>query len=189
LAIAATGTWLVGRAWRTWSRRGRPAVLVAALVPVTYAVTRIAWVFGIPLGVRQELIDELGSARWAGLGLALFALLGAWLTTGLISRWGEVFWSWLPLVGGRRVPVSLAVAPALFVAAAVAAGGVSFWSMVLRGQLDEVPGIRSDWAAWAPELLWPVWAAALAVAALAYLGRRRGEAEARLQGTPTNRHG
>jgi len=34
------------------------------------------------------------------------------LTIGLVSNWGEIFPRWMPFVGGRRVPVSAAVAPA-----------------------------------------------------------------------------
>ena len=50
--------------------------------------------------------------------------------------------------------------------------GLSFWRLVLVGELSRLPGATVDWAAWAPELLWPVWGVALAVACLAYLGRR-----------------
>ena len=158
--------------WGRWVRWGRPAVAVAAVVPLLYAVTRIAWALDVPLGVRREMLDELGSARYAGLGLALFAVVGAWLTTGLLARWGEVFWSWVPRVGGRPVPVAAAVVPGLIVAGATTSAGLSFWRLVLVGELSRLPGATDDWAAWAPELLWPVWGVALAVACLAYLGRR-----------------
>lgn len=99
--------------WRGWARWTRPAVLVAALVPLAYAATRLAWALGLPLGISDQTLEELGEGRYAGLGLALFACVGSWLTTGLVSRWGEVFWSWLPRLGGRRVPVPLAVVPGL----------------------------------------------------------------------------
>ena len=95
-----------------------------------------------------------------------------WLTTGLLARWGEVFWSWVPRVGGRPVPVAAAVVPGLIVAGATTSAGLSFWRLVLVGELSRLPGAADDWAAWAPELLWPVWGVALAVACLAYLGRR-----------------
>jgi hypothetical protein len=66
----------------------------------------------------------------------------------------------------------MAVVPGLLVAGAVTSASLSFWRLVLAGELSDVPGATSDWAAWAPELLWPVWGVALAVAVLAYLGRR-----------------
>lgn len=181
LATVVAGIGLLERAapdgrvdWSRWARWGRPAVAVAIVIPLLYAVTRIAWAVGLPLGIRPEMLDELGSGRWAGLGLALFAVVGALLTWGLVARWGEVFWSWVPRVGGRPVPVAMALVPGLLVAAAVTSAGLSFWRMVLAGDLWAVPGATSDWAAWAPEMLWPVWGVALAVACLAYLGRRVG---------------
>jgi hypothetical protein len=48
----------------------------------------------------------------------------------------------------------------------------SFGRLLLTGELSRLPGHVEDWAAWAPELLWPVWGVALALACLAYLGRR-----------------
>lgn len=158
--------------WRRWARWGRPAVAVAVVVPLVYAVTRLAWALGVPLGIRQDTLDELDSGRYAGLGLALFAIAGAWLTTGLRARWGEVFWTWVPRWGGRPVPVGLALGPGLVVAGAVTSAGLSFWRLVLTGELWRVPGAPSDWAAWGPELFWPLWGPALAVACLAHLGRR-----------------
>lgn len=155
-----------------WVRWGRPAVVVAVVVPLIYAVTRVAWALGLPLGVQQGTLDELGSGRWAGLGLALFAVVGAWLTTGLLARWGEVFWTWVPRWGGRPVPVGLALGPGLVVAGAVTSAGLSFWRLLLTGELSRIPGASSDWAAWGPALFWPAWGPALAVACLSYLVRR-----------------
>lgn len=182
VAIAGTGYRALERAsvldrgvrpdWSRWLRWGRPAVAVAVVVPLLYAVTRIAWAVDVPLGVRRESLEELGSGRYAGLGLALFAVVGAWLTSGLRARWGETFWSWVPRAGGRPVPVALALVPGLLVAGAVLSAGLSFWRLVLTGELSKVPGATSDWAAWGPELFWPLWGPALAVACLAHLGRR-----------------
>lgn len=186
VAIVANGVQAIDRAavltarrragWGGWVRWGGPAVSVAVVAPLAYAVTRIAWALGISFGIRDQTLDELGSARYAGLGLALFAVVGAWLTTGLLARWGAVFWSWVPRVGGRAVPIALALVPGLVVAGAVTTAGLSFWRLVLTGELARVPVATSDWAAWGPELLWPVWGVALAVACLAYLGRRSGAA-------------
>lgn len=181
VAIAVTGTQVLRRSvalaggrptWRGWARWGPLAVAVAVAVPLLYAATRIAWALDVPLGVSRETLDDLGSGRYAGLGLAVFAIVGAWLTTGLLARWGEVFWSWVPRVGGRPVPVALALVPGLVVAGAVTSAGLSFWRLLLTGHLSTVPGASGDWAAWGPELFWPVWGTALAVACLAYLGRR-----------------
>ena len=53
--------------------------------------------------------------------------------------------------------------------------GLGFWRLVLVGELDETPGTDADWAAWLPELFWPLWGVALAVAGLAYAARRAGD--------------
>lgn len=153
-------------------RIARGAVAIAVLCPLAYAVTRLVWTVGIPLGVSDQFLVDLGSTKWAGFGLGAFAAVGALLTLGLVQRWGEVFWSWMPLIGGRPVPIGMAVVPALFVAATVTSAGTGFWGSVLSGHLADLPGAQEDWAAWAPEMLWPVWGIALAVAALAYRHRR-----------------
>jgi hypothetical protein len=93
------------------ARWGRWATAVAVVVPLGYATTRSAWALGIPLGVSRHLVDDLGSAVYAGAALATPAVGGALLTLGLVQRWGEVFLRWMPGLRGRRVPVRLAVVP------------------------------------------------------------------------------
>lgn len=179
LAMVVAGVTLLGKAepgrrldWGRWARWGRPAVAVAVVVPLLYAVTRIAWALDIPLGISREMLDDLGAGKWAGFGLAAFAVVGAVLTWGLVARWGEVFWRWVPRIGGRPVPVAMALVPGILVAGTVTSAGISFWRMAIADDLWTVPGATSDWGAWAPEMLWPLWGVALAVACLAYLGRR-----------------
>lgn len=153
------------------ARWGRWAVAVAVVIPVGYAVTRIAWALGIPLGVSRTLLDDLGSAVWAGAALGAMALGGAVLTLGLVARWGEVFPRWLPVLAGRRVPPPLAVVPACIVALIVTSAGLMFIRMWLTGTLPDE--LSENPAALVPELFWPLWGAALAAAAAAYWLRRR----------------
>jgi hypothetical protein len=153
-------------------RVGRWAVGIAVAAPLVYASTRVAWALDIPFGVSEEFLVLLGDGKYAGLGLGLFGIVGALLTLGLVQRWGEVFPSWLPRIGGRPVPVSLAVVPALFVAMAVISAGIGFAVIILGGEIDGLPGEPVDWGAWAPELLWVPWGIALGVAALSYRVRR-----------------
>jgi hypothetical protein len=153
---------------------GRLAVGVAVAVPVGYAVTRWAWVLGYPLGVRQQTLDDLGAAVWFGAGLATFGLLGAVLELGLVQRWGERFPHWVPRLAGRPVPVGLAVVPASVVALAVSSAGLVFVRLILSGDFEGLfPAGLADVAGWLPEMFWPLWGAALAVATAAYAVRRR----------------
>jgi len=170
-----------GPAWATphgAARWGRWATAVAVAVPVGYAITRLAWALGIPLGASQRLLDELGDGVYIGAGLATLGLGGAVLTLGLVQRWGEVFPRWVPGLRGRRVPVAVAVVPASIVSVVVASAGLMFVRFGVTGKLAEsFPGESGDVAAWLPEMFWPVWGVALAAATWAYWLRRRSGCE------------
>jgi hypothetical protein len=100
---------------------------------------------------------------------------------GLVQRWGEVFPRWMVGLAGRRVPIALAVVPASLVSVLLIVGGIGIWSgldqmvasMAAGGAQDsEIIGAITFMVG--PTLLFPVWGAALAVAALGYYYRRRG---------------
>ncbi|MEO8283981.1 MAG: hypothetical protein ABI568_11350 [Pseudarthrobacter sp.] len=159
------------------ARWGRVAVLVAVAVPLVYAVTRICWAFGFPLGVDPAVHGIMVSRGMdtSALGLGGMALAGAVLTLGLVQRWGEVFPRWIPGLSGRRVPIGLAVVPATFVAMAIIPASVSMIMMAGTPSDGIVPAFSpTNWAPFGPAFLWPVWGVALAAAALAYYLRRRG---------------
>ncbi|MBO4209258.1 hypothetical protein [Micromonospora echinofusca] len=153
------------------ARWGRWATWVAAAVPLVYALSRLAWLAGVPLGISADLLRELRDSGgvWAGAGLAAFAVVGAVLTLGLVRPWGERFPRWLPGLAGRPVPANLAVVPATLVAVAVGAASLGF---LANPELARLIGAGDG--AVAPMLLWPLWSVALAVAAYAYHLRRRG---------------
>ena len=173
-----------GAGWTTpdsAARWGRWAAYVAVIIPVMYAATRWAWALGIPLGISEEFLregQEVGGLWWAGAALATLAVGGAVLTLGLVRRWGEVFPRWIPFLGGRRVPIPLAAVPASLVAVLVTTAGLMFVRLTFAGRLGAIlsEGVlgAQNWAALAPELLWPLWGAALGAATLAYYYRRRG---------------
>ncbi len=98
---------------------------------------------------------------------------------GRVQRWGEVFPQWVPFLSGKRVPIWLAVVPAALVAVMVTNAGLMFVRLTLTGTLGAIlgEGVLSveNWAALAPELLWPLWGVALGAATLAYYFRRRDE--------------
>ncbi|MGH3352687.1 MAG: hypothetical protein ACRDPS_18615 [Nocardioides sp.] len=152
------------------TRRTRRWTKIAIEAPLVYALTRVLMYFEVP-GFTAPGIDL--EVRLAGLGLAVAAVFGAVLTWGLIRPWGERFPRWMIGLAGRRVPIDLAVLPALAVAGlvlaasrAIAVGAFAAGSDGWREQL-EAPLIA------VPQLLWPLWGVALALAALAYQRRRR----------------
>ena len=165
------------------ARWGRIAVYVSMVAPVFYAFTRFAWALGFPLGMTAEHLRR-GQERgmWvSGLFLAIFGLVGAVLTLGLVQRWGEVFPRWMIGLAGRRVPIALAVVPASLVSVLLVVGGIVIWShldeMVARMVADGAKGMELiEGIAFpvGPTLLFPVWGVALAVATLGYCYRRRG---------------
>ncbi|MFI6511620.1 hypothetical protein ACIBCT_28795 [Streptosporangium sp. NPDC050855] len=157
---------------RRWTRIGRWATAVAVLAPLPYAAQRAAWNLGIPLGVDEAFVRALaadfqskGINPILAYSLTLGAVGGALLTTGLAMSWGETFPRWVPYLGGRRVPVTMAVIPATVVTVAVTVAGLAVWRWAL---LDG--GINGSAA---PGLLWVPWGIALGVATLAYHRRRR----------------
>jgi hypothetical protein len=162
------------------ARWGRVAVYVAMVAPVLYALTRYAWALGIPLGLSEEVLRRgQASGEWiSGLFLATFGLVGAALMLGLVQRWGEVFPRWMIGLAGKRVPVALAVIPASIVSALLMVAGISIWSGYDQ-MADAAVGSGQDIVVVVgPTLLFPVWGAALGVAALGYYYRRRGPCSA-----------
>ncbi|WBB47468.1 hypothetical protein O3597_20295 [Verrucosispora sp. WMMA2044] len=162
------------RGWATpaaAARWGRWAVWVAAVIPVGYALTRFAWLAGIPLGLSADDLAELrdSGAVWAGAGLGAFATVGSVLTLGLVQRWGERFPRWMVGLAGRRVPVRLAVIPATAVAVLATAAGLNALSLPEFWE----PG-RGLSAAGLPLMFFPLWGLALGAATYAYHLRRRG---------------
>lgn len=151
------------------------SVTVAVACPVLYAVTRLAWFMGIPLGLDPEFFDSVQPILANGLVLGVLALGGAVLTIGLTRPWGEMFWRWLPFVGGKPVPMAFVRRFAYSVALLVTSGGAFFIRAKLAGKdLGIAPeGAENQWGAWLPEMVWPLWGLALAMATVAYCERRR----------------
>ncbi|MFI0262589.1 hypothetical protein ACH4OW_26530 [Streptomyces sp. NPDC017056] len=115
--------------------------------------------------------------------LSLVSEAVAFTAVGLVATWGEVFPRWLPLVGGRRVPVPGAVVPAALgavaltalwtVAAVSEARGVTLTGEPLPSDfptMGSALGASVFYASYAPLLLWGPLLGALTVA---YWRRRR----------------
>lgn len=168
------------------ARWGRWTTVVAVIVPLVYAATRLAWELGIPLGISKQILrtGQASGGLWSGVALSTVAVGGAILTLGLIQPWGEVFPRWLPLLAEKRIPIWLAVVPASLVSVLVAMAGLMFVRKTVLG--TSFFTLTDGWAAVGPVLLWPIWGAALGAATLAYYYRRRGRCRhCGLGSTPT----
>ena len=165
---ATTAGWATPEGAARW---GRIVTYTAAIIPALYAVTRLAWLAGIPLGVTDDFLAEMQRTGivYAGAGLGAFALVGTVLTLGLVQRWGERFPRWIPFARGRRVPIRLATIPASLVAVFVWSASVSLFTGEGSQALYDGTGLASR----IPMMLWPVWAITLGLAAYAYHLRRR----------------
>lgn len=167
-------------------RWGRIAVYVAMVVPVLYALTRYAWALGIPLGMTEEYWRQ-GQERgeWiSGLFLANVALVGALLMLGLVQRWGEVFPRWMIGLAGRRVPIALAVVPAVIMSVLLIVGGITILSGYTQMAIAAEATGQNIWIVVGPAFLLPFWGAPLAVATLGYYYRRRGPCDVCGRGAP-----
>ncbi|WP_067429810.1 hypothetical protein [Nocardioides jensenii] len=171
--------WTVLRSWRPAVRPGEDPLagvarrthqwtMIAVEAPLAYALSRVFMFLQVPGFDGFE-----GAILWAGLGLAAASTGGAWLTIGLVRPWGERFPRWVPGLADRRVPVGFAVIPALVVAALVAVASRAIFVGVALMDKEERTDLLAAPLIFLPQLLWPLWAFALAMAALNYRERRR----------------
>ena len=138
----------------------RTAAHLAALTPVASTLWRLPLAFGVSMGMDAEFMtDMMSHPFWqrlgylAGLGLLADGL--AFLTLGLVSGWGETWPRWIPALGGRSIPMAVALVPAIIGGLAATA---MFTTMALMWDGNMIYGYTS-WAilqtcCYAPLLLW-----------------------------------
>lgn len=162
--------WFVARGEPRWARA---ATYTAAALALPYAVVRLSWALGIPLGTSGNGIDEWSVPIRLGLALVFGGLptIGAVLTVGLIRRWGERFPRWIPWLRGRRVPIWFAVAPGLVAATMIIQLGLRLTPLTVR----DIVTAEYDWGEWGASLpgafILP-WGIALGAAVYGYAVRR-----------------
>ena len=170
-------------------RRTRIAALAIPFTVLPSSVWRIAvCTFHAPI-VRGDIAHT--PSGLPGVSLALYVILLsivsellAFTAVGLVSRWGETFPRWIPVLRGRTVPPLVAVVPAALGAAVLTLlwtwVGVTFslGRRINGGPLtSNAPLSFHDWqgvlavVAYAPLLLWGPLLGALTIS---YWRRRRG---------------
>lgn len=137
--------------------------------------------FGFGMGMPQAWMDRLDAPGWGSvyvIGLSVFSEALALLTLGLVQPWGERVPRWVPVLGGRRVPVFAAVVPALAGAIALMVLWTPIlWEWTSSGLIGPAVEPSTGWqvvmfVAYAPLVLWgPL----LAAVTFGYWQRRRQE--------------
>ena len=174
---------------RRWITAGSAATVVAVLCPLPYAIIRLSWAVGRPVGAPESFVAMLernqpGVAAMEAV-LATFACLGSLLTAGLVLRWGRVFPIWVPRLGGRPVPRWLPLGFGTSAAVAIFPFGRGAWNAVLGLRVDGAADELQMWgldidrpAFWGVDglgWLFPLWSVALGVALIGYHHRRRSD--------------
>ncbi|MFD3655276.1 hypothetical protein [Streptomyces sp. NPDC058620] len=161
------------------SRSVRLAAHAAALTLVPSGLWRIAIALGWDSGFTDE---DLRPENFPGegspylIGLSLFAEALGLLTLGLVHRWGEELPRWVPVLGGRRIPVSAAVIPASLGAVLVTLitlTGAFGWNDADNMGAAGSPDGGHYWLMTACYLPLLAWGPLLAVVTVAYYRRRR----------------
>lgn len=122
-----------------WVVRHRVAITVAAACcALPYSIARASWLTPWPL-LGPSSVDLAASpgTLFTGLSLGAAMLSGGVLTLGLILPWGRRFPRWMAGLGGRPVPIPLAVVPASIVAALFTVGGIDMMLSVMEGTLSD----------------------------------------------------
>ncbi|UPK74879.1 hypothetical protein MU582_20985 [Nocardioidaceae bacterium SCSIO 66511] len=173
-------------------RWARIAAYTIPFVVVGSSIWRIlTFTFHVPLvdpaPAGADVNGDLPAWIPLGLYVVLLSILSellAFTAIGLVARWGEVFPRWLPGLRGRRVPISLAVIPAVLGSLILTplwawTTFTSFFHKTIQWTdiSPENPFAEFDWqflvasVAYAPLVLWgPL----LAAVTIAYVRRRTG---------------
>jgi hypothetical protein len=163
VAVLATTVAPCGRRWLGWLAKHRVLLtILAALGPVPYALARLTWLTPWPqFAPGADVLDSMPTARVTGLVIGTGAAAACVLTLGLIRRWGTTFPRWLPRVGARPVPVTLAAVPGFTVATLfIIVSGPTFLLSLPDASPAEaiVLNLALPFWFWGPMLFLAVWA-------------------------------
>lgn len=149
------------RDWGWW------ITVAAAACPLLFALQRMTWLTPWPIALEAHDLEAGPGLRIFGLLLAIAAIGGAWLTIGLILRWGAIYPRWIPQVGSGIVSPVWPTILAFVMGIAVAVGGRSLGQSMLMTRADDPHPLVASLA-----VLFIVWGPLLMIAAVAYYRRR-----------------
>lgn len=155
---------------------------MAHLIPLL-ALPSGLWRLGIAFGHSMGTFDDKGQPfhveGWeAGyiVGISVFSELVALTAFGLVRAWGEVVPTWIPIIGGRRIPP----VPVIVTAALGSFALIAIWTYGFRDVFFNFSGLPMPFAsdAWAALMITcyaplNLWGPLLLVLTWAYHRRRR----------------
>lgn len=173
---------------RRWARVGLAASIAAFLTPFGYAVVRLFWAAGIPVGTSRAFLDQINAAN-PGQGtviielvLAGMAIGGGLLCFGLTRPWSEIWPRWIPRLAGRPVPRWVPIVPATLCGIGLTGNG----TVLLPGLINAAsgaalyyPGTETPmtWLSHLPAVSLVLWGPLVLVSILAFHYRTRGECQ------------
>ncbi|MFB9239132.1 hypothetical protein ACFFWC_26985 [Plantactinospora siamensis] len=174
------GTWSRAR----WARIGTVSAVAAFLAPFGYAVVRLCWAAGIPVGTTKDFLRQINAAN-PGHGTLLLELIlsglaigGGLLCLGLTRPWSETWPRWVPGLAGRPVPHWLPVGLATVCGIGLFGFATTLVPDLLRfaaGRRVYYPGtaVRTTWLSHLPAISLLLWGALVLVSAAAFHYRTR----------------
>lgn len=132
--------------------------VAAACCAIPYTVARLSWLTPWPVyGGNTDMLADDPHTLVLGLMLGGAILLGGILTLGLILPWGTRIPRWVPVAGGRPVPVAAAVVPASIVTLLFSVAGVQMIVEVLVADLSPLILLVVPLWLWGPLLGLATW--------------------------------
>lgn len=168
-----------------WAKLGRIAALAAFVVPLGYAVVRICWAFGIPVGTTDAFLDRLNAANpgnattYMELGLASMAMGGGLLCLGLTRPWSQIWPRWVLGLAGKPVPHWFPIATATVCGVGLSGIGTLLIPDLVRFAAGETlyyagTDVPMTWVSHIPAVSLLLWGPLVLLSAVAFHFRTRG---------------
>ncbi|MBB5787227.1 hypothetical protein [Jiangella mangrovi] len=167
-----------------WAKLGLITALAAFVAPLGYAVVRILWAFGIPVGTTEAFLDRLAAANpghattYMELALAAMAMGGGLLCFGLTRPWSQVWPRSVLGLAGRPVPHWFPIAMATVCGVGLSGIGTLLIPGLIRFAAGE-PGyyagtdVPMTWVSHIPAMSLVLWGPLVLLSAVAFHFRTR----------------